>query len=184
MRCSSCEPLLPEYIEGALSARRMAIVAQHVHGCAACTELIAELKVVDALLATGTPSSLPENFTFAVMAEVRSMPAPPSTRVPVWLAAAGYVLATWLLVGGWFLARGTGAIASVQAALAPFFAGANVLAHAGAGAGHALAPNAVALGTIVGVVLTLDLLALAGLFYFYRNVRPRLLAAVTVEARR
>jgi anti-sigma factor RsiW len=183
MRCSSCELLLPEYLEGALSARRMAIVAQHVHACDGCTALVAELKVVDALLATATPSALPENFTFAVMAEVRSMPASQATRVPIWLAAAGYVLATWLLVGGWFLVRGTGAIASAQAALAPFFAGVAVLAHAGAGAGHALAPDAVALGAIVGVVLMLDLLLLAGLFYFYRNVRPRLLAA-TVEARR
>lgn len=184
MRCSSCEPLLAEYIEGSLSARRMAVVARHVHGCPSCTALVEELKVVDALLATTATPSLPENFTFAVMAHARSMPVPEPRLMPVWMAAGGYVLAVWLLAAGWLLLRGTGAIAAAQRALASF--GADLLAFAdlGAGAGHALAPNAIAVAAIVSGVLLLDLLALAGLFYFYRYVRPRGPAAVTLEVRR
>jgi len=184
MRCSSCEPLLADYLEGTLRARRMAVVARHVHGCADCTALIAELKVVDALLATTTPPSLPENFTFAVMAHARSMPVPTRRLMPLWMAIAGYLLAVWLLVGGWFLLRGTGAIAAIGHALAPFGAGLMALADAGLGAGHAIAPSAVAVGAILSGVLLLDVLALAGLFYFYRNVRPRRLASSAVEVRR
>jgi anti-sigma factor RsiW len=184
MRCSWCEPLLAEYIEGSLSARRMAVVARHVHGCASCTALVEELKVIDALLATTTTPELPTNFTFAVMAHARSMPVPERRLMPVWMAVASYVLAVWLLAGGWFLLRGTGAIAGAHHALAPFGSGLLAFANLGAGAGHALAPNAIALGAIVSGVLVLDVLALAGLLYFYRYVRPRRLAAVSLEVRR
>ncbi len=184
MRCSWCEPRLAEYLEGTLSARRMAVVARHVHGCASCSSLIEELKVVDALLATSTPPDLPANFTFAVMAHARSMPLPQPRRLPIWLAAAGYVIAVWLLAGGWFLARGTGAFVAAGHALSPFGRGLGALATAGAGVGHAFAPNALAIGAIVFAVLAVDLLALAGLFYFYRVVRSRRLATVTLEIRR
>jgi len=184
VRCSSCEPLLAEYIEGSLSARRMAVVARHVHGCPACTALVEELKVVDALLTTTTTPELPANFTFAVMAHARSMPVPERRLMPVWMAIAGYVIAVWLLAGGWFLLRGTGAIDAAGRALAPFGAGLLALADAGAGAGHALAPNPIAIGAIVSGVLLLDVLALAGLLYFYRHVRPRRMADVTLEVRR
>ncbi|HEY8322771.1 MAG TPA: zf-HC2 domain-containing protein [Candidatus Baltobacteraceae bacterium] len=184
MRCSSCEPLLADYLEGTLRARRMAVVARHVHGCAGCTALVEELKVVDALLATATVPSLPENFTFAVMAHARSMPVPVRRLMPVWMAVGAYLLAVWLLAGGWFLLRGTGAIAAVERALAPFGSGLIALADAGLGAGHALAPDPIAVGAIVGGVLLLDVLALAGLFYFYRHVRPRRLASVSLEVRR
>lgn len=184
MRCSSCEPLLAEYIDGTLSARRMAVVARHVHGCAPCTALVEELKVVDALLTTASAPELPPNFTFAVMAHARSMPAPQPHRAPVWLATGGYLLAVWLLAAGWFLVRGTGAIAAAQHALAPFGAGMIAVVNAGAGASHALAPNALVAGGLIGIVLTLDLLALSALLYYYRNVRPHRLAAMTVEVRR
>jgi len=184
MRCSWCEPLLAEYIEGSLSARRMAVVARHVHGCPSCTALLEELKVIDALLATTTTPSLPENFTFAVMAHARSMPIPERRLMPVWMAVGAYLLAVWSLAGGWFLLRGIGAIAAAQHALAPFGAGLLALANAGANAGHALAPNPIAVGAIVTGVLLLDVLALAALLSFYRNVRPRRRATVTLEVRR
>jgi len=184
MRCSSCEPLLAEYVDGTLTPRRMADVAKHVHACSACSALVDELKVIDALLATTQPVELPTNFTFAVMAHVRSMPVPQRRGLSVWVAAAGYLVAAWGIAAAFYVARGTAAFVAVERALAPLDVAWNAFSAALSGAAHAVAPNAAALGLTVGTVLALDAIALVGLFYFYRSVRPRLRAAVTIEARR
>ncbi len=184
MRCSSCEPLLSEYVDGTLSARRMADVAKHVHSCTSCTALKDELNVVDGLLATAPLIELPVNFTFAVMADARSMPAPQQTRLTITKAIIGYLLAVWVVVGTYLLLRGSSAFSAVGDALSPLAGAWHVFATVVADTGRAIAPNAALLGVVIGVILTIDLLALVGLVYFYRTVRPRLLAAVTVKARR
>ena len=84
MRCSSCEPLLDQYLERALSPRVMLRVAKHVHSCKACHALLHELRSVDGLLLGAKQPDLPPNFTFAVMAEVRGMPAVRRRRIPAW----------------------------------------------------------------------------------------------------
>ena len=80
MRCSSCEPLLDRYLEGTLTPRGMIDTAAHIKSCGACARLVDEVKVVDALLFTTDVPELPANFTFAVMAEARSLPAPKPLR--------------------------------------------------------------------------------------------------------
>ncbi len=183
MRCSSCEPMLDGYREGTLSPRETAGVARHIRTCAACTALLEELKVVDALLSTVTPVHPAVNFTFAVMAHVRAMPAPNVGRLPLWAIAAVYVAAAWALAGAWLVGSGTGVGAAVQRALAPFSTGLHAFASTATSASHAIGSNSILIGTLLAVVIALDLLALAGIFYFYRSVRPRLLAVVTAEAR-
>ena len=76
MRCSSCEPLFDRFLEGTLTPREQSEVAAHVRSCTGCALLLEELKVVDALLFTTQAAELPINFTFAVMAETRTMPPP------------------------------------------------------------------------------------------------------------
>ncbi|MHB8178480.1 MAG: anti-sigma factor family protein [Vulcanimicrobiaceae bacterium] len=174
MRCSSCEPLLDQYREGTLSARRTIDVAHHLRGCPSCTTLIAELKVVDALLATIKPLEPAPNFTFAVMAEVRTQPAPHRRPRYHWFALCAYVALAWVAValvvtGG----EGTrAALDSLAASLAILAAGAQSVMHI-AGATVASVPLAAAAGT--GILLV-DAFICAGIVYFYRSVRPRLAA--------
>jgi hypothetical protein len=82
MRCSSFEPLLDEYVDGVLAPREHALVAAHVAGCASRAGLLEELRVIDALLLTPRALEPAPNFTFKVMAEVRSLPAPAVHHVP------------------------------------------------------------------------------------------------------
>ncbi len=84
MHCSSCEPVLDRYLEGTLAPARMAQVAAHLKTCEPCTALLSEVKVVDALLFTTAVPELPQNFTFAVMAELQSMPAPRTGGTRIW----------------------------------------------------------------------------------------------------
>lgn len=184
MRCSSCESLLAGYLDGALSPRRTADVARHLHRCGSCAALIEELGVVDALLSTATPAQLPPNFTFAVMAHVRTMPAPRRSRSSIGLAVAGYLVAAWAVAGLWFFFRGTAAYAALGRALAPVADLWSAFSATVTAAAHAVAPNAAILGATVGTVLAFDAIALVALFYFYRSVRPRIRAAVTFEVRR
>lgn len=98
MRCSSCEAHLDRYVEGTLPHARMALLRTHLQDCASCSAMLEELRVVDALLATARRTEPAANFTFAVMAEVRSMPQPkPRTWRRTLLLGAAYVVAAWIV---------------------------------------------------------------------------------------
>jgi anti-sigma factor RsiW len=97
VRCSSCEILLDRYVEGTLSPREMAHVSAHLRTCAHCRPLLMELRVVDALLATTKSVELAPNFTFAVMAEVRTAPIAATRALSVWAVLAFYVIAAWIV---------------------------------------------------------------------------------------
>jgi hypothetical protein len=80
--------------------------------------LLEELKAVDALLFTTNAADLPANFTFAVMAETRSLPAPKMRQHPIGSFVALYVTAAWvaalagILLSGVSLARISAGIAA------------------------------------------------------------------------
>lgn len=176
MRCSSCEPLLDRYIEGTLKPREMIAVSAHLKQCASCGELLQELKAVDGLLATTTVGGLPENFTFAVMAEVRDLPAPRPRQHPVWSFLALYSAAAWVASVLAMSLTGTrpetvlGVVSSGLARLGIF---SNAIS---ASLSHGLSHLTPTLAAFGAGVLLIDV-AIAGAFaLLYFVIRPRLAA--------
>jgi len=104
MPCSSFKPLLDEYVDGMLPSRRNALVAAHLEGCAECSALLEELRVIDALLVTPRILEPAPNFTFKVMAEVRALPQPHVHRGAHALGlTAAYLAFAWAFIGAFFL---------------------------------------------------------------------------------
>ncbi len=172
MRCSSCEPLLDRFLEGTLTPRELSEIATHVRSCARCAQLLEELKVVDALLLTTNASELPVNFTFAVMAETRSLPAPKPHQQRVWSFVALYLTAAWVAALAAFAVSGI-SLAKAGAMLALGFDRFAHALYAGAtGIGH----GAPALATFGVGVLFIDIALAAAGAILYFVVRPRLAA--------
>ena len=179
MRCSSCEALLDRYIGRTLSPRRTYAVALHLRGCRDCRDLLHETRVLDALLDTmRIEDPLAINFTFAVMAEIRTVTPVRVSRIRPWLHALSFLVAFWLLAGGWFLTIGSHDPSTLIAVR-------TILATLGTAAGTLLAPiraiSGIAPFALAGGVMILffDAVLLAGLVYFYRYVRPRLHARLS-----
>jgi len=101
--CSSSEALFEAYLDRTLTPVRRASLAAHLRSCGRCTGVLEELRVVDALLAAPSPTELPPNFTFATMAEVRSLGRPRASAPPVAAYLVCYLVAAWLLIGAAFL---------------------------------------------------------------------------------
>lgn len=180
MRCSSCEVLLDRYVEATLSASNMRAVSHHLKTCAPCGELLTELRIIDGLLATTRPVELAPNFTFAVMAKVRSMPIPQNGALPVWTMLGFYLVATWvalITVGVFFGSRlsflrdFTGSLRGSIATLAQTFGG--TVHTVGP-----VAPLAVSFGI---AILAIDLALVATIILFYRTIRPRLAAQLSTS---
>ncbi len=95
MRCRPCEALLDRYVDGLLNAHQAARVREHLRSCEPCTRLVQDLKSVDALLETSRAPELPPNFTFAVMADVRTAPAPRRAVYPIVSFLTVYLAAAW-----------------------------------------------------------------------------------------
>ena len=172
MHCSSCEPLLDRYLEGTLTARHMIDTADHVRTCDACSHLLEEVKVVDALLFTTDAQELPNNFTFAVMAEARSLPAPKPLQQRVWSFVALYLTAGWIAALALFLASGA-TLAKIGAAIGAGFGG---LTQSFSGGASGIAHGAPALATFSVGVLSVDLALAAMAAAVYFLIRPRLAA--------
>lgn len=179
MHCSSCEPELDRYLEGTLSPRRMAQIREHLASCASCQGLLDEVKVVDALLFTTDPPALPENFTFAVMADVNSLPVPQAPPHRFWSFLAVYSAAAWVATVVALVVTRTS-----PAVILGWLSNAYAATMHGIGVAFAAvpqtAPQVAALGI---VVLMLDAIIAAGIAYYYFRVRPRF-AAVPVASRR
>jgi anti-sigma factor RsiW len=172
MRCSSCEPLLDRYLEGTLTPRQMIDTAAHIRSCAACASLIEEVKVVDALLFTTDTPELPTNFTFAVMAETRSLPAPKPLQHRLWSFVTLYLTAAWIAALVLFLASGA-SLTKIGGAIAAGFGG---LAQSLSGGAAGIAHGAPALATFSVGVLSVDLALAAAAAAVYFLIRPRLAA--------
>jgi len=174
MRCSSCRPLLGAHLERALSARARHHVVRHLRTCRECQKVLEEARVVDALLTTASPAEPAANFTYAVMAEIRTMPVPYAHRTNIWLLLGGYIAVGWLIIAGWLKLTGIGmggAVALAVGALAHASDGFRALAEA---AQHAFGNTTPTVAAVVVLALLLDLAAGAALFAFYTFVRPRL----------
>ena len=175
MRCSSCEPLLDRYIEGTLKPRQMIDISAHLRACASCKVLLDELKAIDGLLATTRVPELPENFTFAVMAEARTLPAPRARQHPVWSFLALYSAAAWvaavlaMVITGTSPAAVFGAVSSMLARLGVLSGG--VSASVSQGLSHVTPLAAFGAG-----VLAIDFAIGCAFAVLYFVVRPRLAA--------
>jgi len=176
VRCSWCERSLDRYVEATLAPRAMADVAKHLAGCPNCTALLVELRVVDALLETTKPLELPINFTFAVMADVRTLAQPRVARFAWWAVTVTYLALAWLVGLGVALDTNDVSRAALAQTFAPIAANWHAVLNAVGGTSHALGSGApIATGAGI-VVLFADALALGAVFYFYRTLRPRLAA--------
>ena len=103
MSCSWSEERFEAYLDGSLRAPDRAALILHVRGCGACTGILEEMRVVDALLAVPREVELPANFTFRTMAEVRAMARPAASSVPAFAYLGGYLVAAWAVVATAFL---------------------------------------------------------------------------------
>lgn len=176
VRCSSCEPLLDRYVEGTLNRRQMIDVAAHLRDCASCRELLEELRAVDGLLATTSVEELPENFTFAVMAEVRTQPAPRARQHPVWSFLILYSAAAWVAAVSAMVLTGTPP-ATVLGTLSGGLARIGVLSSGVAGnVSHSFAHLTPTLAAFGAGVLAIDFGLACAFALLYFVVRPRLAA--------
>lgn len=181
MRCSSCEPVLDRYLEGTLSARRMADVRAHLASCASCAAVMEELRVVDGLLFTTRAPELPQNFTFAVMAEVNGMRAPRPVQHSFWSFLAIYPAAAWVAAivaiavtrtnPAWLLASWSASLSRLAAAAGSFNASFT----------HDLSPSMPTLAAFGFGVLAIDAALAAAVVALYFGVRPRVAALLAAS---
>ena len=173
--CSHFEDLFDAYLEGTQSHGVRLRVDLHLTECSACRDFLADLRIIDGLLVR-TPQIDPAiNFTFAVMAEVRSMPPPRRTPSRTWLWIASYLAFTWVALAAWMATGRAGAniaLAGLEALRHLMTIGMRGLVTAS----HLATHQPTALFWAFGVLLVLDItLALVALT-FYITVRPRLVA--------
>jgi hypothetical protein len=169
MRCSSCEPLLDDYLDATLSRRQMRDVVLHLNWCRLCVALLDELRVVDALLTTARSARVGSDFTAAVVSATSAAQPPARRGIPLWLPMLAYLVAAWALAAvvglrghqltavlGAFAAQARGGLAAIEAV------------------SRALAPETAYAAAVVTGVLLLDLCLLVATFYAYRRLRPAL----------
>lgn len=167
MRCSSCEPWLDAYLEGTLQRRRAGAIARHLRGCDACSALLQELRVIDALLETARPpGGVAGDFTASVLSATRASKPHAPRRVPYVVPLVLYLLAAWALVAFFalrsnhLLQLGAGFVAMEQRNAAAL-----------GSALRAFAPATPVAAAAVTLVLLLDVFLLFALLYGYRRVR-------------
>jgi anti-sigma factor RsiW len=171
--CSSAEALFEGYLDNALLPARRARLLAHLNGCGRCKGVLDELRVVDALIASPRVVELPQNFTFATMAEVRALPRPHVSTAPVYAYLVSYLVASWLLIGAGFLLASSAMRAFGETALdvsAQFVRTFGVVGHAGARALGDFGP----LGAFLGAAIVLDVAVALALVVGFTIVRPRL----------
>ena len=180
MRCSSFSAVFSDYIEGTLGPARRTTLETHLAGCTACSALLAELRVVDALLLTAQlPIEPAPNFTFKVMAEVRAMPAPPARRTPVLRVLAAYLVFAWCAIAAWYTIDPAGAAESLGALRQAFDGYRAALATLGTALSHVFGFGVYSVTASVWAILSLDLIATGTTIALYFVVRPRLLARLS-----
>ncbi|HTD38873.1 MAG TPA: zf-HC2 domain-containing protein [Candidatus Limnocylindrales bacterium] len=173
MSCSSSEALFEAYLDDTLLPAQRARLLRHLNGCGRCKGVLDELRVVDALLAGPRQVELPPNFTFAAMAEVRSLPRPHVTHAPLLAYLISYLVAAWLLVGAGFLLAGSAMRAFGETALDT---SAQLVHTAGAigSAGARVAGDFGSLTAFLGAAIVLDVAVALALVVGFAVVRPRL----------
>jgi anti-sigma factor RsiW len=165
--------LLDEFVDGTLSNSAHARVEAHVATCADCASLLEELRVVDALLVSPRILEPAPNFTFAVMADVRTMHAPhPHHRIS-FAALGAYIVFAWIAIGGFFFFGGHTArlaLASLGGVGSASLHGSAILVRA---VGHVFGARTLDITAAMGALLGFDLLAAAAVFVAFGYVRSR-----------
>jgi len=173
MRCSSFEPLLDEFVDGTLPVATHARVAAHVESCASCSALLAEFRVIDALLLQPRQLEPVPNFTFAVMAEARTMHVPHVSRFHTLPVLGIYLAFAWAVIG-FFFVLGRSAAHGVLAYLGNVFSGAvTSFAAVAASTSHLLGASAFQLSAAMVAILGFDLVAVAIAVMGVTLLRPR-----------
>jgi anti-sigma factor RsiW len=174
----SSSPLLDEYVDGTLSPVQRAEVQAHIETCAECELVLAELRVVDALLLSPRRVELAPNFTFRVMAEVRSIPAPHRRRTPLLQVTATYLAFAWAAIAAWFVFAPESAHESM-AMLRDVFVQYGAAGSALSGMlSQALGRGVLGVTASVWAILGLDIFAAVTAVAVYLVVRPRLAAYI------
>jgi anti-sigma factor RsiW len=171
--CSSAEAAFEAYLDDTLLPARRARLLAHLNRCGRCKGVLEELRVVDALIASPREIELPQNFTFATMAEVRSLPRPHVSPVPLYAYLVSYLVASWLLIGAGFLLAPDAMRAFGETALnvsAQFARAFGVVGHAGARALGDFGP----VSAFLGAAIVLDVAVALALVVGFTVVRPRL----------
>jgi anti-sigma factor RsiW len=166
VRCSSCEPLLDGYLEGALRAREARAVAAHLQACDSCSSLLQELRVIDALLTTARRARVGPDFTATVVSAAKTTQPHPRRRVPVGAALLLYTALAW--IAGAMVALRSPALSGAASSFV------SVQQHglaALAAAARALGPATGVLVAAVTGILLLDVLLLSAIVYRYRQIR-------------
>ena len=172
MSCNSSERLFEGYLDATLAPAQRARLLAHLRTCGRCKGVLDELRVVDALIATPRQVELPQNFTFATMAEVRSLPRPHASSVPAYAYLISYLAAAWLLIGAGFVfapntLRGFGETALDVST--SFASTVGAFAHAGT---RALGDFG-SLGALFGAAMLLDVAIAFALIAGFVILRPR-----------
>ena len=173
MSCNSSEALFEQYLDDTLLPAQRARLLAHLNGCGRCKGVLDELRVVDALVSSPRHVELPANFTFATMAEVRSLPHPHVSTAPVYAYLVSYLVAAWLLIGAGFLLAGSAMRAFGETALDL----SAQLGHTFGSLGHAgarIVGDFGSLGTVLGGAIVLDIAVALALIVGFTVVRPRL----------
>ena len=171
--CSSSDSALGEFLDGTLSPVRHARVSAHVAACEECTELLVELRVVDALLLGPRQLEPAPNFSFKVMAEVRTLPAPHVTRTRTVAIVATYVVFAWAAIGAFLTFGGASAraaLAFLLAAATRFGSETQTLA---AASGRLFGHRVLDVTSAMGALLAIDLVGIALFVAGYLVVRAR-----------
>ena len=177
MRCSFFEASLDAYVEGTLPAAARARLESHAAGCPACAALLAEYRVIDALLLTPRILEPAPNFTFKVMAEVRALPAPREHRTSTLAILGTYVAFGWVVIGAFLLLGGGHAramLATIGEVLGRFGYVIQSLAHITSRTfGHETFDVTAAMGGLLGVDVMI-VAAVVALYAFrrYRRKAP------------
>lgn len=171
--CSSSDSALDEFLDGTLSPVRHARVCAHVAACVECTELLDELRVIDALLLGPRKLEPAPNFSFKVMADVRTMPAPHVPRSRTLATIGTYIVFGWAAIG-MFLTFGGGsaraALAFLLGSATRFGAETQSLA---AASGRLFGHRVLDVTSAMGALLAVDLVGIALFTAAYLVVRAR-----------
>jgi anti-sigma factor RsiW len=173
MRCSSSEPLLDEFVDGTLPLETHARVAAHVEDCASCGSLLAELRVIDALLLTPRRLEPAPNFAFAVMAEVRTLSLPHSSRVHALPVLGTYLAFAWSVIGFFFILGRSSAHSALGFITGSLLSGAATFGAVAESTSRLLAGQSLPVSAAMAAILGFDLVAVAIVFVGVNLLRPR-----------
>jgi hypothetical protein len=174
MSCSSAEALFERFLEGDIPLAQRRNFLAHVDRCAGCRGVLEELRVVDALLLAPRQIELAPNFTFATMAEARAVPPPGAYHPPIRAYLVSYLVAAWLIAGAALViapqimqALG-GTTLDIARDISDAFGGLGGVVTRLFGRGGNV------LTALLGTLLALDLMLVAGFGFALKYVRPRL----------